>query len=128
MQWHVLSLFDPGNDLQGRKIGVRVAADLWAEPTESTMLAMSATVSTVGTSYAARVAAGWRMLNRVYIGPEAIVYGAWNYRQVRLGLHLTGLKTSLFDWRLEWQGGLGYAIDDDGRDGPYGRIGVLWRR
>jgi hypothetical protein len=126
-QTHRLSMFDPGNDLQGRHVGFRGAIDVWVEPTPRSMVTASATMSSIGSTYAARVAAGRRMLDRFYLGPEAIVFGGEDYSQVRIGLHMTGLKVRVFGWRFEWQGGLGYAVDDDRNRGPYARLGVLWR-
>jgi hypothetical protein len=127
MQAHVLSQFDPGNRLQGRRSGVRMAVDLWAEPTAQSMVAASATLSSIGGSYALRGAAGWRLLDLAYVGPEVILYGASDYRQVRVGMHVTALRTTLFGWRFEWQAGAGYACDDDDNEGAYARLGVLWR-
>jgi hypothetical protein len=127
LQTHALSPFDPGGKLNGRYAGARIAVDLWAEPTPQTMLAASASLSTIGGAYAARLAAGWRLFDRLYLGPEAIVFGGPEYRQLRFGLHVTGLRTELFDWRFEWQGGVGFAFDDDDNSGAYARLGILWR-
>jgi hypothetical protein len=127
LQAHELSPFDPGSNLQGRHIGLRFAADLWTEPSPQTMLAVSGTMSSIGASYAGRIAFGWRALDGFYVGPEAITYGTPDYRQYRLGIHLTALRVRLFHWRFECQGGAGYAVDDDGNTGPYARFGILWR-
>jgi len=126
-QSHALSPLDPGNRLQGRRVGIRFAVDLWAEPVPQAMLALSAMLTTVGGQYAARAAVGWRLLDAFHLGPEVTVYGAPDYRQIRLGLHVTALRTELFDWRFEWQGAVGYAFDDDDRDGVYARLGILVR-
>jgi Cellulose biosynthesis protein BcsS len=127
MQVHRLSQYDPGNRLQGQYVGARAAIDLWAEPTPQSMVIASATFTTIGGAYAARAATGWRLFDRFYVGPEAVAFGGPEYRQLRLGLHVTGLKVELFDWRFEYQGGIGYAFDDDDNDGIYARLGVLVR-
>jgi len=127
MQIHSLPQYDPGNRLQGRYLGARAAIDLWAEPTPQTMVTASATLTTIGGAYAARIAAGWRLFGRFYLGPEAVAFGGPEYRQLRVGMRVTALKVHLFDWRFEWQGGVGYAFDDDNRDGAYGPVGVLVR-
>ena len=119
-QVHTLSPDDPGNAARGRQTGIRKAIDLWYQPTDLTMIAVSATVSTIGYAHAIRAAFGWRLLDRFYLGPEAVFYGAADYRQFRIGAHVTGLELL---W-LEWQGGIGYAIDDDGYGGAYLRFGV----
>jgi hypothetical protein len=127
LQTHRLSLFDPTNDLQGRHVGLRAMIELWAEPIPKSMVALSATWSSVGSSYAARLAAGWHTFALFYLGPEVSAYGDADYWQLRLGLHVTALETKFFGWRLEWQGGAGYVMDEDGNHGPYGRLGLLWR-
>jgi hypothetical protein len=43
---------------------------------------------------------------------------------VRLGVHLTELRTETY----EWSAALGYAHDSDGFDGPYLRIGFNVRQ
>jgi len=127
MQVHSLSQYDPGNSLQGQFIGARAALDLWAEPTPHSMVTASATITTIGGAYAARIAAGWRVFDRFYLGPEAVAFADPKYRQLRFGAHVTGLRTYLRNWRFEWHGGAGYAFDDDNRDGLYGRLGLLIR-
>ena len=119
-QVHVLSRDDPGNDIRGRHSGVRIAADLWYQPTPVTMLAVSATLTSIDQAYAMRTAYGWRVLDRFWLGPEAVVYGASNYQQLRIGAHFTGLD---FLW-LQWQAAVGYAVDDDGNRGVYVRLGT----
>ena len=89
------------------------------------MVAADASLSTIGPSYNVRLAAGLRMLDAFYFGPEVQAFGADdNYRQARAGLHVTGLRTGEF----EWSAGAGWAIDTDDRSGAYGKLGVFTRR
>jgi hypothetical protein len=120
-QNHRLSLEDFGNPARGRHTGARIAAELWAEPTPQTMVAGSAMLSTIGSSYAVRLAAGWRLFDLAYLGPEALVYGARNYRQWRVGAHVTGLKVK----KMEFQAAVGYAQAHDHTNGVYVRINVI---
>jgi hypothetical protein len=113
---------DPGNRLRGPAFGLRVAVDLWDEPTSTTMLAADASLSTVG-SYSARAAFGWRVLDQFYTGPETQVYGGDGYSQWRVGLHITSLKTG----DAEWSAAGGWAFDSDSRSGPYLRLGFMQR-
>lgn len=123
---------DIGNAARGAHTGIRVAADLWYEPTAQTMVTGSATLTTIAAAYAMRLAGGWRLLDSVYVGPEAQMFGAFNYRQWRLGIHVTGLTFRA----LELQAALGYAADSDANRGLYARvqlsrkheanIGALW--
>lgn len=124
-QDHRLSPDDPSAGLRGGYTGLRVNAELWYEPTPSTMVAADGAVSTIGASYNARIALGWRLFDRYYIGPEIQGFAAGdNYRQFRAGVHITGLKFEVF----EWSAAVGWATDSDERDGAYGKLGLLLRR
>ena len=125
LQNHKLTPDDLSAGLRGSYVGLRANVELWYEPTSSTMIAADGSVSSIGASYNARLAFGWRVFDRYYLGPEVQGFSAGdNYRQFRAGLHVTGLRTAWF----EWSGGLGWATDSDDRDGLYGRLGVLMRR
>ena len=125
LQDHRLSPDDPSAGLRGSYAGLRLNAELWYEPTASTMLAADGTISTIGASYNARVAFGWRVFDRYYLGPEVQGFAAGdNYRQFRAGVHVTGFKFETF----EWSAAVGWASDSDDRDGAYGKLGLLMRR
>jgi hypothetical protein len=124
LQNHRLSPDDPSSSLRGGDVGVRIAFELWNEPSPQTMLAADGSLSSIGTNYSLRAAAGWRINDLFYIGPEAQTFATDDYRQVRVGAHVTGLKTGAF----EWSAGAGFAHDSDRRDGTYVRLGVLTRR
>ncbi len=81
-------------------------------------------VSTIATGYSARAAVGWRALDGFYAGPEIQAFASDGYRQLRFGLHVTSMKTGLF----EWTGAAGFARDSDHHTGAYGRLGLLTRR
>lgn len=125
MQHHTTAPFDPGSDLNGDHAGIRGAIEFWHEPDAATMFAADATVSSIGPSYAARVAYGWRVADAFYVGPEVAGFASGDsYHQFRAGLHLTGFR---FAW-VEWSAGLGWSIDSDDRDGFYGRLGLHVRQ
>lgn len=124
LQHHILSPVDPTNNLRGTHVGLRVGADLWWEPTQKMMLASSLSGSTIGTNFGARIAVGWRVLDRFWIGPEIETMGDEIYRQYRVGAHLTSLKYGPFEWAF----GAGYSEDSDHRAGLYGRFSLLTRR
>jgi hypothetical protein len=123
LQSHRLIPDDPGNDLRGGQAGLRVGGDLWYEPYPAMMVTISASASTIGPNLWSRAAFGWRLLDRFWAGPEIEAFGDHGYQQLRLGLHVTAIKTG----RLEWSAGFGYAQDSDARAGLYGRIGLLTR-
>ena len=123
VQDHRLWPDDPGNTLRGRAFGLRVSGELWSEPTERTMIAADAALSTIGTNYSARVAAGWRLFEAFYIGPESQIYGGDGYRQLRFGAHITSMKTG----EIEWSAGAGWSRDTDEQSGPYVRLNMMQR-
>jgi hypothetical protein len=119
---HRLSPDDPENRLRGSMIGLRLAVDLWYEPTAKTMAALDASLSTIATNHNARAAFGWRVFDdRFYLGPEIAYFGCEGYRHLRLGVHLTGLKTG----DLQWSAAAGWASDSDRRASPYVRLGLM---
>jgi hypothetical protein len=123
-QDHRLTPDDPSAGLRGRAFGLRTAVELWYEPNPRMMIAADASVSTVGPSYSARIAAGWRLFGDYYLGPELQAFAASdNYQQARLGVHVTAMRFGQF----EWSAGLGWAIDNDDRDSLYGKLGVISR-
>ena len=123
-QNHRLRPDDPTSKLRGTLIGGRGAIEVWYEPNSSTMLEAHASLSSVGPSYSARAAYGWRFFEKFYAGPEVQGFAFDdNYRQFRAGLHLTALKTENF----EYSGALGWARDSDDRNGFYVRLGMIAR-
>jgi hypothetical protein len=124
LQYHRTFPADPGNRLNGSHAGLRIGADLWWEPSEGWMLSASLSASTVGDSYGVRLAAGRKLSDRFWIGPEVEATGDSVYRQWRVGAHITSLRL----WFGEWTASAGYTRDSDARDGVYGRLGFLIRR
>lgn len=124
LQNHRFSPDDPANGLRGNHVGVRVGAELWWEPTATLMMASSFSGSTIGNSFGIRGAAGWRVMDRFWTGPEIETSGDEVYRQYRIGAHVTSFKTALFEWSV----GAGYVEDNSHRSGPYGRVSLLARQ
>lgn len=125
LQHHRTSPNDPGSDLNGTRAGIRSAIEFWHETDATTMIAGDASVSSIGPSYAARAAFGWRVADIFYLGPEVAGFASRDtYQQLRAGLHVTGLR---FSW-IEWSAAAGWAMDSDDRNGFYARIGMHVRR
>jgi hypothetical protein len=114
----------PTAEFRGTRIGARFATELWWEPVREMMLTSAFSASTNATSHSARGAAGWRVLDRFWAGPEISASGDDFSQQVRIGAHLTGFRLDA----LEWSAGVGYVTDSFHRSGVYGRIGVLTRQ
>lgn len=114
----------PAAEYRGTRLGARAAAELWWEPMPEMMLTSAFSASTNATSHSARAAAGWRVLDQFWAGPEISASSDALSQQVRIGAHLTGFRLAA----LEWSVAAGYVTDSFGRSGIYGRIGVLTRQ
>lgn len=124
-QDHSLSPDDPTARLRGQYFGARAAFELWYEPTPLTMIAADGSISTIGLSYSARFAGGWKFFNMFYAGPELQAFTTdGNYQQYRAGVHVTGLRIGDY----EWSAGVGWARDSDERSSLYGKLGMFVRR
>lgn len=105
-------------------IGARVAAETWWEPVSGTMLTSSLSATTNYKAWSVRGAAGWRAFDQFWAGPEILASGDVFSRQFRVGAHLTGIRLAAF----EWSAAAGFVQDSFGRNGVYGRIGLLARQ
>jgi hypothetical protein len=114
----------PTAKFRGTHIGARVASELWWEPMPDMMLTSAFSASTNATSHSARAAAGWRVVDRFWAGPEISASSDAFSQQYRIGAHLTGFRFEA----LEWSAAVGYVTDSYHRGGIYGRIGVLTRQ
>ena len=103
LQDHTLQPDDPGNRLRGTRAGARGGFDIWYEPMSNAMLTASASLSTVGSSFWTRAAAGWRAFDIVWLGPDFDACGDDSYRQLRFGAHVTSLRM----WGYEFSAGAG---------------------
>lgn len=104
--------------------GLRIATDIWWEPTELIMLAASAALTTVEAGSGLRLAAGWRLSTFGWAGPELSVNHDIFNTQTRVGAHLTGFRVE----NTEWSIAAGYVRDSFGRDGGYGRLSVVLKQ
>ena len=97
VQTHRFHPLDPSNRLAGTHLGMRFAGDVWWEPSADTMANGWASWSTIGTSYAARIAYGWRPAGLFYLGPEAQVL-ARRHSELQFGVHATAWRTGPLEW------------------------------
>jgi hypothetical protein len=121
---HRLSPDDPSSALRGSDVGLRFAANIWTEPTPGSMAAADASISTIARSYSVHGAIGWRLADLFYLGPELASFASGDYRQDRVGIHVTALHFG----DTEWSAAAGWARDSDRRAGAYVRVGISARR
>jgi hypothetical protein len=105
------------------RFGTRFTTDVWWEPTASLMLQGSLSGTTIDNAISMRAAAGWRLFDRFWVGPEASRSSDYFSTQTRFGAHLTGLRTGDYEWSIAG----GHIEDSFNRDGIYARIGLLLR-
>ncbi|MDB5566239.1 MAG: Cellulose biosynthesis protein BcsS [Tardiphaga sp.] len=105
------------------RIGARFTTDIWWEPTRSLMLQYSLSGTMIDDGINTRVAAGWRLFDRFWIGPEASLSSDFFGQQYRIGAHLTGLRTGDYEWSIA----AGHVQDSFQREGIYGRLGITVR-
>lgn len=113
-----------GPSLVSTRYGARLQADLWAVPADGMMLQANAYGSSLNGRLWARLAPGWQMPAGFYMGPEIEAYRERDYRKLRLGLHLTGLRFLGLEWRLSG----GWQNTSDRPSEAYGTLGLHWLR
>ncbi|SFV06922.1 Cellulose biosynthesis protein BcsS [Methylobacterium sp. 174MFSha1.1] len=110
-----LSILDPGNPVVGTGLGVKVAADFYANPTENTLVAVNASYSTLFNAYYARFRAGFAVAPGVFIGPEGTLLGDNFFNGWRAGGHVTGFAVG----PMKFSFGAGYSYDRVRKGGYY---------
>lgn len=101
-------------------IGARIAAETWWEPISALALSSSFSATTNVNAWSARGAAGWRVMDQFWAGPEILASGDMYGKQYRMGAHITGFRLAAFEWSLA----AGFVQDSFRRNGVYGRIGL----
>jgi len=97
------------------RFGLRGHAELWAHPTQKTLATATLIAGSARGHVWSRVSGGYAVRPGVFVGPEAVFYAQDDYREWRLGAHLTGLKWGPLN--LRFSGGL--MQSDDDRTGAY---------
>lgn len=113
-----------GPSFVGTRYGARVQADLWIVPTSGMVVQANGYLSSVNGRVWGRVAPGWQIPAGFYLGPEIEAYRERDYRKLRLGLHLTGLRLLGLEWRLSG----GWQKTSDRPSAYYGTLGLHWQR
>lgn len=106
------------------RLGVRFQGELWAHPTESTLLVGTVVAGSARGSLWTRTALGYRLWDNVFVGPEASLSITDSYREWRLGGHVTGLQLGRVSVGLS----AGWRRDQDaGHEGAYVNLSAYVR-
>lgn len=96
--------------------GLRLHGEVWARPTEETLVQATLLAGSARDSVWSRIGLGYRAWG-VYLGPEASLYAdRTGYTKWNFGLHATDLKLARYSFRLS--GGV-QIEDNEKRPGPY---------
>lgn len=105
------------------RVGLRLHGEVWARPTEDTLLQATAIAGSARDSVWGRLAWGYRVWG-TYLGPEASVYmDDTGYRKWNVGLHATDFAIGRYSFRVS----TGVQTETNARRiSPY--VGVaVWR-
>lgn len=114
------------------RVGARIQGELWARPSEETLLTATLIAGSARADVWSRLSWGLRLpalagtwLADTYLGPEAALYAdADPYRKWSLGLHATAFTLADYSFRLS----AGWLREEPvGRDGGYLALSV-WTR
>jgi hypothetical protein len=115
-RWHLAAFAGPELERDGRvRAGLRVQGEVWARPLDDTLLTLTVIAGSAQPQAWARLSAGYRLWADVHVGPEASYKREPDWREARLGLHVTGLELAGATWRVS----AGRSFVGSGRDGFY---------
>ncbi len=121
---HLLSAFDPGNQVQGESYGISGQIDLWMKPKPNLFITLYGSANSVFGGYYGRVFAGYKvpLLGNAFLGPELALMGNKTYWETRLGVQIHSLQ--IRRWGLS--ASLGMSRNLDGNSSAYGSL-AIWR-
>jgi opacity protein-like surface antigen len=115
-----LSQADPDNPVQGTRIGAKVRADGWINPTAQTLIYEEGEYSTAFNTYYTAAKVGYDFLGNsgIFLGPEVAALGNDRFDQARVGVHATQIKFGKVQMDISG----GYMHDTSVGNGGYGRV------
>ncbi|MEL6062984.1 MULTISPECIES: cellulose biosynthesis protein BcsS [unclassified Methylobacterium] len=110
-----------GSTMLPPHFGLRLHGEVWARPTEGTLLQATVVAGTARESVWIRAAWGYRLWD-TYLGPEASLYAdASGFRKINLGLHAADFAIGCYSFRIS----VGVQSETDRRSvAPYMAISV----
>lgn len=104
------------------RYGVRVHGEIWARPTDATLLTATAILGSTRQSAWTRVAWGYDLWG-AYLGPEASLYvDGTGYSKWGLGLHATDVRIADLRFRIS----AGFQVESEAGGSPYLSLS-LWQ-
>ncbi|NEU13049.1 cellulose biosynthesis protein BcsS [Methylobacterium sp. BTF04] len=105
-----------GSGILPARLGLRLHGEVWARPSEGTLLTATLILGSARTSAWSRISWGTQLWG-AYLGPEATLYGDHTgYAKWSVGLHATDFKIGRFSFRAS----AGYQRTTEARSGsPY---------
>lgn len=80
--------------------GARLQGEVWAHPSDTTLVTGTLIVGTALPHLWGRVSWGYRIWRDVHLGPEAAVSMEEDYREARIGFHATGIRMGRYNLRI----------------------------
>jgi outer membrane immunogenic protein len=117
---HHLSQFDPTNSVEGTRVGAKIRADGWINPTAQWLLYEEGEYSTAFNTYyvAAKVGYDFFGTTGIFIGPEVSALGNDRFDQGRVGAHVTQMKFGKVQMDISG----GFMHDTSVGNGGYGKV------
>jgi hypothetical protein len=102
----------------GVRIGARAQGEVWARPTDGTLLTATLIVGSARPQAWGRLSAGYRLWDDVHVGPEVSLKQERAWSEWRAGVHLTGPQLAGVTWRISG----GQSRVEGGREGFYASL------
>ena len=97
------------------RFGIRGHAEAWAHPTPETLATATLIAGSARGHVWGRLSGGYAVWPGVFLGPETVFYARDDYREWRLGAHVTGLTWRSLNLRVSG----GFMKSSDDRTGAY---------
>ncbi|WP_019905611.1 cellulose biosynthesis protein BcsS [Methylobacterium sp. 77] len=109
-----------GNVVQPFRYGIRLHGEVWARPTDATLLTVTAILGSTRQSAWGRLAWGHEIWG-AYLGPEVALYvDGTGYSKFGIGVHATDFRIG----DVRFRASLGYQTESSGDGGPYLTLGI----
>jgi outer membrane immunogenic protein len=117
----ILSALDPTDPVHGTQGGVKVRADISANPTPKTLFEAEGEYATTFSTYRTSAKFGYDFFGKeIFIGPQVAAFGDARFNQWQVGVSISQIKMGKFELDIS----AGYAHDSSVGDGAFADIGL----